>query len=111
MIDDLDTRPEPADGTNSVVDRDQTAPTLTLLYFAWVRERIGQAQETIDVPTGVETVSDLMDWLAARGPEYAEVFSAKKKVIRVAVDQTHVDADTAIAGAKEIGFFPPVTGG
>ena len=82
---------------------------MKVLYFAWVRERIGKAEETIDPPASVRTVSDLMQWLIGRGDEYARAF--EKPVIRAAIDQTHVKPDAAIAGAREIAFFPPMTGG
>jgi sulfur-carrier protein len=81
-----------------------------LLYFAWVREKVGRAEEIVDLPTGLATVADLMAWLATRGPEYAEAF-ARADVIRSALDQAHVQPTAAIAGAREIAFFPPVTGG
>jgi sulfur-carrier protein len=81
-----------------------------LLYFAWVRERVGKAEEQIDPPPSVSTVGDLMGWLAERGEEYAYAFE-NAKVIRVAIDHRHVRADAAIAGAAEIAFFPPMTGG
>jgi len=81
-----------------------------LLYFAWVRERIGKPDEEIDLPAGVTTVGDLVDWLARRGDEYAHAFE-NPKVIRAAIDHAHVRPDTAIAGAREIAFFPPMTGG
>jgi molybdopterin synthase sulfur carrier subunit len=81
-----------------------------LLYFAWVRERLGKPEEEIDLPAGVATVADLIAWLSRRGDEYAHAFE-NPKVIRAAVDRTHVKAETAIAGAREIAFFPPMTGG
>ena len=81
-----------------------------ILYFAWVREKVGKAEETLDVPDGVETAQQLMAWLKDRGPEYAEAF-ARSDVIRVALDRTHVKPTASIAGAREIAFFPPVTGG
>jgi molybdopterin synthase sulfur carrier subunit len=81
-----------------------------LLYFAWVRERVGKPEEEIELPAGVATVGDLMSWLARRGEEYAYAFE-NPRVIRAAVDHAHVKADTAIAGAREIAFFPPMTGG
>jgi molybdopterin synthase sulfur carrier subunit len=81
-----------------------------VLYFAWVREKVGKAEETLDVPAGVETAGQLMAWLKERGPEYAEAF-ARCDVIRVALDRTHVKPNASIAGAREIAFFPPVTGG
>lgn len=84
--------------------------TVTLLYFAWVREKTGIAEETVEIPEHVDTVSDLIVWLRTRGPEFAAAFE-EDTVIRAAVDQSHVDHDSAVAGAREIAFFPPVTGG
>ena len=81
-----------------------------LLYFAWVRERIGKPEEEIELPAGVRTVGDLMSWLSARGEEYAHAFE-NPRVIRAAVDRAHVKADAAVMGAREIAFFPPMTGG
>lgn len=81
-----------------------------LLYFAWVRERIGKTDEDVTPPAEVVTVTDLMQWLSARGEEYAYAFE-NMKVIRTAIDRHHVRPDTAIAGAREIAFFPPMTGG
>jgi sulfur-carrier protein len=79
-------------------------------YFAWVRERIGKAEEMVEPPASVRTVADLIDWLSARGESYAYAFE-KPRVIRAAIDHTHVKPETAIAGASEIAFFPPMTGG
>ena len=79
-------------------------------YFAWVRERVGKPEETIDVPANVRTVAELMTWLAKRGEEYAYAFE-NPKVIRAAIDRTHVKPEAAIAAASEIAFFPPMTGG
>jgi sulfur-carrier protein len=84
--------------------------SVKILYFAWVRERVGKAEETIEPPAAVATVGDLMGWLAGRGEEYAHAFD-NPKVIRAAIDRAHVKANTAIAGAREIAFFPPMTGG
>jgi molybdopterin synthase sulfur carrier subunit len=84
--------------------------SVKILYFAWVRERIGKAEETVEPPSAVATVGDLMGWLAGRGEEYAYAFD-NPKVIRAAIDRAHVKANTAIAGAREIAFFPPMTGG
>jgi molybdopterin synthase sulfur carrier subunit len=81
-----------------------------LRYFAWVRERIGKAEETIDVPGELVTVADVARWLVSRGPEYARAFE-NTAVIRAALDQVHVKSTAPIAGAREIAFFPPVTGG
>lgn len=79
-------------------------------YFAWVRERIGKEEETIDPPADVRTVSDLIDWLARRDESYAYAFETPR-VIRAAIDHAHVRSDTMISGAREIAFFPPMTGG
>ncbi len=84
--------------------------SVKILYFAWVREKTGKAEEILDLPAGVQTVADLVAWLKERGPEYAEAF-ARPGVVRAAVDQTHVQPTASIAGAREIAFFPPVTGG
>ena len=84
--------------------------SVKIRYFAWVREKTGKAEEVVELPAEVGTVADLVAWLKARGPEYAEAF-ARSQVIRAAVDQKHVPAQTSLAGAREIAFFPPVTGG
>ena len=83
---------------------------MKVLYFAWVRERVGKPEEEVDPPAAVATVADLMTWLAGRGEEYAHAFE-NRKVIRAAIDRAHVRPDAAIAGAREIAFFPPMTGG
>jgi sulfur-carrier protein len=79
-------------------------------YFAWMRERIGKPEEEIEPPAEISTVRDLMQWLSERGEEYAYAFE-NPKIIRAAIDRTHVRPETAIGGAKEIAFFPPMTGG
>ena len=83
---------------------------MKLLYFAWVRERIGKGEEVVELPSGLTTVADLMTWLAGRGEEYAFAFE-NPKFIRAAIDRTHVKASAPVAGAKEVAFFPPMTGG
>lgn len=83
---------------------------MKVLYFAWVRERVGKADEIIEPPATIQTVSELMNWLAERGEEYAYAFE-NRQVIRAAIDKAHVKPDTSIAGAHEIAFFPPMTGG
>ena len=83
---------------------------MKLLYFAWVRERIGLAEEEIVPPPGVATVGELVAWLIQRGEGYAYAFE-NPKVIRTAIDRSHVRADARIDGAHEIAFFPPMTGG
>jgi molybdopterin synthase sulfur carrier subunit len=80
------------------------------VYFAWVRERIGKAEEEISPPPDVATVGELIAWLSKRGEEYAHAFE-KAGIIRAAVDRTHVRHDSRIAGAGEVAFFPPMTGG
>jgi molybdopterin synthase sulfur carrier subunit len=84
--------------------------TVKLLYFAWVREKIGKAEELVDLPAGIATVADLAAWLRERGPEYAAAF-ARPGVVRAAIDKRHVQPSAPIAGAREIALFPPVTGG
>lgn len=83
---------------------------MKLLYFAWIRERVGKTEEDVTLPAQVTTVADLMEWLAGRGEEYAHAFE-NRKVIRAAIDRNHVQPQTPIAGAREIAFFPPMTGG
>ena len=79
-------------------------------YFAWVRERVGKTEEELEPPAGIVTVGQLMTWLAAKGEQYAYAFE-NPKVIRAAIDRSHVRADARIDGAGEIAFFPPMTGG
>ena len=80
------------------------------VYFAWVRERIGKPEEEIAPPAEVATVGELITWLSGRGEEYAYAFE-KPNVIRAAIDRKHVKHDAAIAEAREVAFFPPMTGG
>ncbi len=83
---------------------------MRLVYFAWVRERIGTAEEEVSPPVSVTTVADLVHWLAGQSHGHAEAFADRAR-LRAAVDQTFVPLDTPIAGAREIAIFPPVTGG
>lgn len=83
---------------------------MKLIYFAWVRERIGRAEEELAPPAEVRTVRDLLVWLKQRGPEY-EAALQHPEVIRVAINQEHAGHKESIAGAREIGLFPPMTGG
>lgn len=85
-------------------------PELKLSYFAWVRERIGKSDETLLPPAEVRTIADLIGWLSSRGEEYAYAFD-KPDVIRAAIDRRHVRQDSPIEGAREVSFFPPMTGG
>jgi sulfur-carrier protein len=81
-----------------------------LLYFAWVREKVGCGAEEIELPANLATVADVVGWLKTRGPEFDAAF-ARPEVVRAAIDKVHVKASAPIAGAREIAFFPPVTGG
>lgn len=83
---------------------------MKILYFAWIRERIGKAEEELEIPASVVTASDLIDWLRGKGEEYALAFG-NPKIIRVAFDKTHVQPGAKISAAREIAFFPPMTGG
>jgi molybdopterin synthase sulfur carrier subunit len=83
---------------------------VTLLYFAWVRERVGTDTETLTPPASVTDVAALLDWLAARSPGHAAALADRSR-IRVAVDQQFAGPETPLAGAREIAIFPPVTGG
>jgi molybdopterin synthase sulfur carrier subunit len=80
------------------------------LYFAWVRERIGKAEEEIAPPEDIKTVAELMAWLSGKGEDYAAAF-AHIKTMRAALDRTHVKHDALIQDAREVAFFPPMTGG
>jgi len=84
--------------------------TVTLRYFAWVREKVGRSEESVTLPASVATIADLTTWLKTRGSEYAAAFE-RDTVIRAAIDQSHVKPTALVAGAREIAFFPPVTGG
>lgn len=81
-----------------------------LVYFAWVRERIGLSEEEVELLDTVGTVRDLLDWLKTRGEGY-EAALAFPDAIRVAIDQEHAERDESVVGAREIGLFPPMTGG
>lgn len=81
-----------------------------IVYFAWVRERIGKSGETLDLPDTVVTAGDLIRYLKTLGEDY-ETALEHDNVIRVAVNQEHVEHDEPIAGAREIALFPPMTGG
>ncbi|MGD0142778.1 MAG: molybdopterin converting factor subunit 1 [Rhizomicrobium sp.] len=83
---------------------------MTLLYFAWVRQKVGTGEEQIDLPTGVVTVGDLVGYLKSRGGGYADAFADPGR-LRVAVDQEHVSFEASVDSADEVAFFPPVTGG
>ena len=81
-----------------------------LVYFAWVRERIGLPEEEVELPPAIATIADLVGWLKTRGEEYDYAFE-NEGVVRAAIDKVHARPDAPLAGAREIAFFPPMTGG
>jgi molybdopterin synthase sulfur carrier subunit len=83
---------------------------LKLVYFAWVRERVGKTEEEVEVPGEVATVADLVRWLSRRGEEYAYAFE-NPEIIRAAINHSHVRPEAPLAAAREVAFFPPMTGG
>jgi sulfur-carrier protein len=83
---------------------------MKLLYFAWVRERIGVAEEDVTPPPEVTTVAALLEWLKGRGPGYGSAL-ANAGVVRVAVNQVYAGADHRLRPGDEVALFPPVTGG
>jgi molybdopterin synthase sulfur carrier subunit len=83
---------------------------MRLLYFAWVRERIGTGEEEVTPPEAIRTVADLADWLRGRSAGHAEAFADLTK-LRAAIDQRFVPLDTPLGNAREVAIFPPVTGG
>lgn len=83
---------------------------MRVLYFAWLRERIGASSEEVTPPDGTDTVAALIDWLKTREERYELAF-ADLSAIRVAVDQEMSELDASISGAREVALFPPVTGG
>jgi molybdopterin synthase sulfur carrier subunit len=83
---------------------------LKLVYFAWVRERVGKTEEEVELPPDATTVADVVRWLKGRGEEYAYAFE-NEGVVRAAIDQKHVKPDANLRGARELAFFPPMTGG
>lgn len=83
---------------------------MRLLYFAWLRERIGTGSEEVSPPDSVKTVADLVVWLKTREPRYEAAFE-DTTAIRVALDQEQAEFDAPLAGVREVALFPPVTGG
>jgi molybdopterin converting factor subunit 1 len=83
---------------------------MKVLYFAWLRGRVGTGEETIAPPDGVATVSQLLDWLAARSPGHAEALK-DRSLVRVAVNQEFAGPETPVSANDEVALFPPMTGG
>ncbi|MDQ0316753.1 molybdopterin converting factor subunit 1 [Amorphus orientalis] len=83
---------------------------MRVVYFAWVRERVGVEEEDVDLPADVATAGDLVDWLRTRSPNHAFALE-EPRAIRVAVDRVHAQPDAPLAGAREVALFPPMTGG
>ncbi len=87
-----------------------TTRQVSIRYFSWVREKTGRSEETVEIGPGILTINDLVAWLRTRGPEYDAAF-ASPGTVRAAINMTHVKSDAKISDAREIAFFPPVTGG
>jgi len=83
---------------------------MRIRYFAWLKQRVGLAEEEVELPAEVTTVGALKAWLGGRHPRFAEACAAPG-VVRAAVDQEFADDDRPLRGAREVAFFPPVTGG
>lgn len=83
---------------------------MKLLYFAWVRQKIGRGEETMDLPADVRTVGELAHHLRLKGDGYAAAF-ADMSHIRTAINQEHARLDATVGADDEVAFFPPVTGG
>jgi molybdopterin converting factor subunit 1 len=86
------------------------AGAIRILYFAWLRERVGLGEEILVPPSGVETISQLIGWLRGRDSRHEAAF-AQEGVIRCAVNQEFQPVNARIAPGDEVAFFPPVTGG
>lgn len=83
---------------------------MRILYFAWVRERVGVGEEEVTPPEAVRTVADLADWLQGRSEGHRAALATLGQ-LRAAVDQRFVTLDALLGDAREVAFFPPVTGG
>ncbi|MGC9269601.1 molybdopterin converting factor subunit 1 [Acidiphilium sp.] len=83
---------------------------MKILYFAWLRERIGHAEDCIDPPASITTIAALTDYLTTLGPAYQRAF-ADRSAIKTALDQRFVPPDTPLGDAREVAYFPPFTGG
>lgn len=84
---------------------------MKILYFAWIRERVGKSQEDINLPDHIDTVAQFLTWMESRGEEYAFAFE-NESAVRIALDREHcTDFTNSIANVTEIALFPPMTGG
>jgi molybdopterin converting factor subunit 1 len=83
---------------------------MKILYFAWLKSKVGVGEEDVSPPAEVDSVGALLDWLAARGPKHAAAL-ADRSVVRVAVNQEYASMDQRIKPGDEVALFPPVTGG
>ena len=83
---------------------------MKLLYFAWLRARVGCAEEEVELPPGVDDVAGLLDWLRERGGGHAEALK-DLRIVRVAVNQSYVGPEHPVRESDEVALFPPVTGG
>ena len=93
-----------------MVDSLQADGTVQVLYFAWLRERVGTSEEEVILPENVTTARELVAWLKRRSPGHRDAF-ASDRLIRVAINQEFSDQNAAIKPGDEVAFFPPVTGG
>lgn len=94
----------------TMIDTLTKTRTLKLVYFAWVRERVGLTEEKVELPAEAQTVADLVRWLKTRGEGYEAAFE-NEAIVRAAINHQHVKPDATIGDAREIAFFPPMTGG
>ncbi|HET6182894.1 MAG TPA: molybdopterin converting factor subunit 1 [Acetobacteraceae bacterium] len=90
--------------------QERAEPPVTILYFAWLRERVGRAEEKLALPPGVSTVGGLIEHLVGLGDGRPAAF-ASRNVVRCAVNQDFAGLDSKVAPGDEVAFFPPVTGG
>jgi molybdopterin synthase sulfur carrier subunit len=83
---------------------------MKILYFAWLRERLGRDSDEVTPPDSVATISDLIDWLGDRDEGFA-LATANRKLIRAAINDELVDHETPLRDARTVALFPPMTGG